>query len=985
MTRRHSGFTLVEVLITLTVLAVVLGTLAGVLYSTSRSQRVTTNQVQSVQGARVALDLLARDLRNAGFRADLDYAASPQPPIAYIDSMQVILCADMNEPASTPLGSTAPSAYNPAGSPRPFPLNGTGWAPPIKYRTRAELIRWTLDVNNDGVVNGDDVASTEGVDAQRTPNPDDFVLVREVWGDSAYKAVAGDNTAYREAVSLVRRPAAGGIPPMFRVYLSGSTTPWDWSLGPLPPAQLSQVERVAIEIVSPSPKPNWRGEYAEAPLRTEVFATRNLPDFGVATHAIYGYVFHDLNSNGTQQTGEPGLGGVSVKCGAYTTVTASNGYYLFQVPQGTYSIRHWPPTGFMTTMSPDTHIVTVPPAVQRNFADVPKPGGTVIARVFQDLDADGVLDGGEPWKPGIRVEVTPGPDVKYTGADGVARLFAAVGAWTATVTVPDSFLMTTANPVSGSMANGDSTTVLYGMAAGVSGNVTGRVFRDVNRNGYQDGGETGFENVWVGVANASGSTIGYDYTDAAGDYDIEVIANDPPGTQHYSVGLIVPSGFYPTTTTSIGGLQLSAGEVLSGQNFGVAGFQVITLNASRVLSLASVDFIEKDWTGADTSWRTLGRRDADIVLGADQGGTDNVSVWFNQYNAASIFTANPTYTRNAQQSVLALALDSLDTGTPNARPDVITGTRNASSGNFFIWLAQNTSGNLGIMPSAHNRAYRTSDAGDVQAVVTLDCAGGTRGDVVVGTKSPTANRGTFEVWRNNEGTNPTFTREETYPNNGSIPSNLLGEVRALALADIDLDGRRDLIVGTSLGSYSGQLYLFRNVSNTAGNRFVYQTGFSLGSDAVTAIATGDFNLDGRVDVIVGTQSGTAAGRLLQYVHQGSGFSYNLAVTQSAPGIVQTLGVADMGGTSRPDVIVGWRQDNSSYVGGVRIYSMDSGTLPASGSDPSGGAIVNMVPAVTTANFNYGVQPTTPAPPFLRDVAAGVKITASTGELIVLIR
>jgi len=58
------------------------------------------------------------------------------------------------------------------------------------------------------------------------------------------------------------------------------------------------------------------------------------------------------------------------------------------------------------------------------------------------------------------------------------------------------------------------------------------------------------------------------------------------------------------------------------------------------------------------------------------------------------------------------------------------------------------------------------------------------------------------------------------------------------------------------------------------------------------------------------------------------------------------------------------------VGGLRVLSLDLGRLPAVDTDPSAGSVSNMVPALTANNFNYGVQPATPLPPYLTDVAAG---------------
>ena len=152
------GFSLVEMLITLTVLATVMIVLMTVMYSAQRSKAATTNQVESTQGARIAMDMMARDLRSAGYGVDLDWTALPQPPIAYVDSLTVLINADMSPwPDSLPGHPMGiPQAYRPDGLPRPFQLNGTTWQPPIKYRRGAEVVRWTLDANNDGAVNASD-------------------------------------------------------------------------------------------------------------------------------------------------------------------------------------------------------------------------------------------------------------------------------------------------------------------------------------------------------------------------------------------------------------------------------------------------------------------------------------------------------------------------------------------------------------------------------------------------------------------------------------------------------------------------------------------------------------------------------------------------------------------------------------------------------------------------------------------------------------
>jgi hypothetical protein len=45
----------------------------------------------------------------------------------------------------------------------------------------------------------------------------------------------------------------------------------------------------------------------------------------------------------------------------------------------------------------------------------------------------------------------------------------------------------------------------------------------------------------------------------------------------------------------------------------------------------------------------------------------------------------------------------------------------------------------------------------------------------------------------------------------------------------------------------------------------------------------------------------------------------------------------------------------------------------------------MVPALTVNNFNFGVRPAVPLPPYLIDLAAGVKVSSTTGAVVVFIR
>jgi hypothetical protein len=330
----------------------------------------------------------------------------------------------------------------------------------------------------------------------------------------------------------------------------------------------------------------------------------------------------------------------------------------------------------------------------------------------------------------------------------------------------------------------------------------------------------------------------------------------------------------------------------------------------------------------------------------------------------------------------------VDPNAPKARPDLVTGTKAGATGNFFVWFNQNTSGNEGFFPATFSAGqnYWTLDVGDVSSVLTMDCAGGMGPDIIVGTRSPTAGRGSIEIWQNSDAATPTFSRQETYPSAGLIPTGTLGEVAAMQLADIDNDGRKDLVVVTKTGNYTGELLVFRNVGNTNGNRFLCAYDRPLDTGAGVSLACTDVEGDGNIDVIVGTQSSTSTGDLYEYMNISSGGTIDFkAFSHSAPGIVSALLVGDYGGATRNDIVMGWRGDESGYTGGLLIYFLDTGNIPPNGTDPSAGALTNFVPALTKSNFNYGVNPVSPSPPYLTDLAAGVKTGANTGALVVFIR
>ena len=232
-------------------------------------------------------------------------------------------------------------------------------------------------------------------------------------------------------------------------------------------------------------------------------------------------------------------------------------------------------TGQHLTPQPNTNILTYPasPSVAIKFKAEPNLQNITYVTVFNDLepvveqpvrigdfvwndlDADGVQDAGEPGIAGVTVTITGpnGPHVQTTDANGYYDVGALVpGTYTVSVATPAGFVPSPtgqgttgtdsdANGTSATLASGESASSIdfgfYQARAGLGD----RVWHDLNANGVQDAGEPGFPKTQITISGPSGTLT--TTADAIGAYGF---ANLIPGC--YTVTRGLAPGHTPSPT-----------------------------------------------------------------------------------------------------------------------------------------------------------------------------------------------------------------------------------------------------------------------------------------------------------------------------------------------------------------------------------------------------------------------------------------------------
>jgi RecA/RadA recombinase len=138
-------------------------------------------------------------------------------------------------------------------------------------------------------------------------------------------------------------------------------------------------------------------------------------------------------------------------------------------------------------------------------------------------------------------------------------------------------------------------------------------------------------------------------------------------------------------------------------------------------------------------------------------------------------------------------------------------------------------------------------------------------------------------------------------NSFAPPVNFMvgGQPAWVSVADIDGDGKADLV--TSDYNSSHTVSILRNVS-TAGNiAFASSVDFpGLGSGG--SVAAGDLNGDGKLDLVVGSQSTGQAVCIYQNTSTPGNISLAAPVNLPANGWANTVAIGDLDGDGKPDLV-----------------------------------------------------------------------------------
>ncbi len=299
---------------------------------------------------------------------------------------------------------------------------------------------------------------------------------------------------------------------------------------------------------------------------------------------ISGYKFNDLNGNGIwEQISEPPLNGWEIKLqgtnGLYTALTGSSswlpGYYEFiNLTPGSYTINETLQDGWVTTISPVNPLVVAPGQhrLNNNFGNFNGP--IVRGMVFNDLNANSLIDIGENGLEGWQIEArkvgTNDQKIRISDSEGryiISFLPSESGIWEIKESVQANWIQTFPSNPSSYTIDVQSGTNEIGKDFGsyLPSSIRGTKYNDLNGNSVKENGEPGIGG-WKIYLKKNGNLMDSLLTDYNGEYIFDSLS-----TGSYAVDEMFQSGWVQTSPISPAYYSIlisQGGTILTERDFG---------------------------------------------------------------------------------------------------------------------------------------------------------------------------------------------------------------------------------------------------------------------------------------------------------------------------------------------------------------------------------------------------------------------------------
>ena len=265
-----------------------------------------------------------------------------------------------------------------------------------------------------------------------------------------------------------------------------------------------------------------------AEARASDTTTASLKDFVLGDldtcASVTAHKFHDLDGNGTQDSGEPSLEGWEMNLFANNNCTTPsiqsgltdvNGEARFTgLSAGTYSVQETQQTGWNVTTGGTCVAVDVTPGDSPTVSFGNQRPASIIAHKFEDVDGNGTQDAGDPdlqdWEMTLYTTSDCTGTEAGTGttdANGEA-LFAplSAGDYSIKETLKSGWDVTTGGICQSATIASDTSAFLSFGNQRLPGTVQASKFNDLNGNGAKDSGEPALENWPMTLIVDSGCT-----------------------------------------------------------------------------------------------------------------------------------------------------------------------------------------------------------------------------------------------------------------------------------------------------------------------------------------------------------------------------------------------------------------------------------------------------------------------------------------------